>query len=65
MTLSDWKSLAITQVIMAEFKARQKQLEYELGRSAGVNPLDDKEKVGYIKAIDDFLNIELDEESHD
>lgn len=65
MTLTDWKNLAITQVIMAEFRQRQRQLKEELAQSAGINPLDDRFKVGVIAAYEDVLNIELDDgEAH-
>lgn len=64
MTLSEWKAIGITQVILTEFKRRQAQLVTELAMSAGINPLDDRFKVGAIAAYEDVLNIELDEESH-
>ena len=65
MTLGDWKTLPITQVIMAEFKARQQQLRVELGQAAGVDPLSDRFKTGVIAAYEDVITIELeDEESH-
>jgi hypothetical protein len=63
VTLNEWKSLEITQVIMSELKLRQAQLRLELGQSAGIDPLDDRHKAGVIAAYEDILNIEL-EESH-
>ena len=64
MTLYDWKNLAITQEIMLEFKRRQEWLRDQLAEQAGINPIADREKVGAIKAYQDMLDIELDEESH-
>jgi hypothetical protein len=63
VTLSDWRSIEITQVIMAEFARRAAFLKEELADQAGLNPLADREKVGAIKAYQDFLDIELDEET--
>ena len=62
MTLYDWKNLPITQVIMAEFKSRQKALKEELAQSAGLDPLSDRFKAGVIAAYEDVVNIELDDE---
>lgn len=62
MTLSDWKALSITQVILAEFKYRQDQLRFELGQSAGIDPLEDRRKAGIIAAYEDVINIELEDE---
>jgi hypothetical protein len=62
VTLNDWKGLAITQVILAEFKRRQRDLKEELAISAGVNPLDDRFKAGVIAAYEDVVNIELDDD---
>jgi predicted Zn-dependent protease len=58
VTLNDWKRLEITQVIMAEFKRRQELLKEELADQAGLDPLADRQKVGAIKAYQDFLDIE-------
>jgi uncharacterized membrane protein (DUF106 family) len=58
VTLNDWKRLEITQVIMAEFKHRQELLKEELADQAGLDPLADRQKVGAIKAYQDFLDIE-------
>ena len=63
MKLSEWKSLEITQVIFTELKARQAQLKDELGESAGESPLNDRLKVGAIKAYQDLLDIEVQEEA--
>lgn len=61
MTLTEWKSIDITQIIMSELKARQEQLKNELASSAGVDPLYDRWRAGVIAGYSDLLNIELDE----
>jgi hypothetical protein len=58
VTLNDWKRLEITQVVMAEFKRRQAFMKEQLADQAGLEPLTDREKVGAIKAYQDFLDIE-------
>jgi hypothetical protein len=63
VTLKEWKSLEITQVVMAEFKRRQAFMKEQLAEQAGLEPLADREKVGAIKAYQDFLDIELEEET--
>lgn len=63
MTLTDWKRLEITQVIMAEFKRRLEYTKEELAKDAGREPLMDRYRVGAIAAYQDFLDIELDEET--
>lgn len=65
MTLNDWKSLDITQVILDEFRKRRDHLIAELALSAGIDPLEDRVRVGAIKAYNDFLDIEYAEEAHD
>ena len=54
----------ITQTIIDEIKRRQAALKEELAGGAGLNPLEDRWKVGAIAAYQDFLDIELDEEYH-
>jgi hypothetical protein len=63
MTLNDWKSLSITQEILAELRRRQLWAIEQLKDQAGLNPLADREKVGAIKAYQDMLDIELEEGS--
>jgi predicted Zn-dependent protease len=43
---------------MAEFKRRQDLMKEELADQAGLDPLADRQKVGAIKAYQDFLDIE-------
>lgn len=64
MTLHDWKSLEITQVITQELQTRIQYLKEQLADQAGLDPLADRQKVGAIKAYQDIIDIELDEETH-
>jgi hypothetical protein len=59
VTLHDWKSDEITRVIFKELIARANLLKDELSMSAGKDPADDRFKVGYIQAINDFTKIEM------
>lgn len=65
MTLSDWKSLDITQIIFKELKNRQRELKEALAEQAGVDPSKDRWRCGAIAAYEDLLNIEMDEETQD
>lgn len=64
MTLSEWKSLPITQAIMRELTNRVANLKDELGKSAGIDPVEDRRKSGVICAWEDVLNIDMVEETH-
>lgn len=60
-----WKRNSITQVIMAEFKARIEQLTLELVEQATTgDPRILAEKSGAIKAYRDVLDIQV-EEAHE
>ena len=61
MTLSEWKSFSITREVMLELKRRQDFLKEQLAEQAGLNPLEDRFKVGAIIAYQDMLDIRLDE----
>lgn len=65
MTLSDWKSLDITQIIFKELKNRQRELKEALAERAGVDPSEDRWRCGAIAAYEDLLNIEMAEETQD
>lgn len=58
----DWKTNKITQEILAQFRERVFLIQETLSRSAGVNPLEDRFRVGYIAAFNDIINIEPEEE---
>lgn len=65
MTLTDWKSLEITQIIFKELENRQKELKETLVTTAGENPLMDRWRCGAIAAYGDVLDIEMHEETQD
>jgi hypothetical protein len=46
---------------MLELRNRIVRLQDALGQSAGIDPLADRYKAGYIAACVDFLNIEYEE----
>ena len=61
----DWKSSPVTQVIFSQLEQRIRSLQEILGNSAGLDPLQDREFVGAIKAYYDMLNPEWEEEEND
>lgn len=65
MTLSDWKTLSITQEFMGEFKRRQRTLTEELADSAGVDPRLDAYRAGVIAALKDLVDFQIEEDSID
>lgn len=46
---------------MSEFKARKEGLIEVLVANAGLAPLDDRFKAGYIAAVDDLFNVDIEE----
>lgn len=65
MTLSEWKSLGITEEFMSELKRRISEMKDQLGVSAGVNPQADSYRSGVINALQDVVDFHFDdEESH-
>jgi hypothetical protein len=59
----DWKRHPVTQVIFSQLNQRINDLQAMLGDSAGVNPVQDSQFVGAIKAYKDMLTIDyFDEE---
>ena len=58
-SLEDWKNMAITQEYFAVVKDRVDGIKEELAASAGVDPLQDRFKAGYLQACRDFLDVEL------
>lgn len=53
----DWKDMAITQVILKEFKTRRDQAIEELATSAGLDPAKDRFTAGRIASYTEFLDI--------
>ncbi len=45
---------------MVQLKERVDVLSEYLQTNAGLNPIQDREHVGYIKAVKDLVNVELD-----
>lgn len=64
MTLSEWKSLAITQEFIAELKRRANEQKDMLVTSAGRDPILDSFRSGVIAAISDVVDFHFDEETH-
>ncbi|CAB4132731.1 hypothetical protein UFOVP248_77 [uncultured Caudovirales phage] len=58
----DWKRHPVTQVIFSQLNQRIDDLQVMLGDSAGVNPVQDSQFVGAIKAYKDMVNIEYEGE---
>lgn len=58
----DWKRHPVTQVIFSQLNQRINDLQVMLGDSAGVNPVQDSQFVGAIKAYKDMVNIEYEGE---
>jgi hypothetical protein len=58
----DWKRHPVTQVIFSQLNQRINDLQAMLGDSAGVNPVQDSQFVGAIKAYKDMVNIEYEDE---
>jgi len=57
---TDWKRHPVTQVVFNELSARIQNLYEVLGTSAGLDPLQDREFVGAIKAYKDMLEVDFD-----
>lgn len=55
----DWKQHPITQEVLNTIKIRIRDLESELGISAGVDSLHDRFKVGAIAAYKDFYFLDM------
>ena len=60
-----WKQSEVTKAVMSGFRERIRELEIQLGGSAGVDPLQDRYVVGAISAYTDILNIDVEETLND
>jgi hypothetical protein len=58
----DWKRHPVTQVVLGQLESRIQEMQEILGASAGINPMQDREFVGAIKAYKDMVTIDFDEE---
>lgn len=61
----DWRRSEVTQTVFAMLYDRVEGLQEELGVQAGVDPLQDRTKVGAIQALKDILAITMDDISED
>lgn len=58
----DWKRHPVTQVVISQLEGRIKDLNEMLAETAGLNPLQDREYVGAIKAYRDLIEIQYEGE---
>lgn len=54
-----WKNSPVTQVLFAMFHDRIEQTREVLGNAAGIDVLQDRFFVGYIKGLEEILNSRL------
>lgn len=59
----DWKQHPVTQNVFSQLTARVQNIQEILGQSAGTNPAQDREFVGAVKAYNDILNMDFEEEA--
>lgn len=59
----DWKSNPITKAVFVQIRNNIQGLQEELGESAGVDTYLDAKKVGAIRAYNDVLELDFDEET--
>lgn len=57
----DWRNNQVTKEVMDGFRQRIQELEITLGKSAGVDPLQDRFHVGAIAAYHDLIYIDFEE----
>lgn len=61
----DWRRSEATQIIFDELEKRVYGMQQELGANAGIDPLQDRTKVGAIRALQDILEITAEDVSED
>lgn len=61
----DWRRSEVTQTVFAMLEDRIDGLQEELGVQAGVDPLQDRSKVGAIQALKDILAITMEDISEE
>lgn len=57
----DWKQHPVTKQVFAAFTEREFNILQDLGTSAGLDPQEDRYKVGYISALRDFYQVDLED----
>lgn len=58
---TDWRRHPVTQVVFSQLTQRIADIQEILSEQAGINPIQDREYVGAIKAYKDMVNIEYEE----
>lgn len=58
----DWKRHPVTQVIFSQLEGRISELKEVLAETAGKDPAQDRELVGAIRAYNDLLRIEFEDQ---
>ena len=61
----DWQSYPITKALYQALELRIRELEDELGRTAGSDSLNDSKRVGAIQAIRDIMDVDWFEETQE
>lgn len=56
-----WKKHYISELVFRELETREGQLVESLVQSAGVDPLEDRFRAGYIAAVRDFTRMSADD----
>lgn len=52
-----WKSLEVTQRVYLMCRDLVDQTQYSLANTAGIDPIQDRMLVGYIKGLNEILNM--------
>lgn len=56
----DWKAHPVTKAVFAQLHERIFDLHQQLGDQAGLDPVSDRHKAGYIAALKDIVNTDMD-----
>lgn len=59
--VSDWKQHPVTKYVLKEFENRSEVLVERLKLQAGQDPIQDARDSGYMLAVNDLINLEVDE----
>lgn len=60
---ADWKRHPVTQVVISQLNGRIADIKDILAMSAGLDPLQDREYVGAIKAYQDLIDVQYEGEA--
>lgn len=63
--LREWKESPVTSSLFGEIRERIREAEVQLGKSAGNDSLQDKLTVGYILALNQVLDFDVEENIED